>query len=216
MIAAIFTSIALGLPSAAAAAAPAMSHEFSADIVSRDAAGMVVGVGAKLYAADHKVRIQTPAAAAGYFLIDGKSGTALFVRTAQRQFMEAKQSTRLTRIFVPIHPQNPCPQWLAAEKNAAVSGAAGEWSCTRNATGTNEYRVVSLDGKSSRRWIDPHLAIPVKLRDADGTTVALEHIRVDAQPAGLFTVPPGYRKVDPQALIDRIKHSDVWVGQGSP
>jgi hypothetical protein len=63
-----------------------------------------------------------------------------------------------------------------------------------------------------RDWVDPDLEFPIKLRAADGTTIALEHIRLKAQPASLFAMPPGYRKSDPQALIDRIKHSDVWVG----
>jgi hypothetical protein len=55
------------------------------------------------------------------------------------------------------------------------------------------------------------LAFPVKLRAADGTTMALEHIRFETQPASLFTLPPNYRKLEPQALIERVKHSDVWV-----
>jgi hypothetical protein len=41
--------------------------------------------------------------------------------------------------------------------------------------------------------------------------LALEHIRIEAQPAGLFDIPPGFRKLDPRALIERIKHSDSWV-----
>jgi hypothetical protein len=81
---------------------------------------------------------------------------------------------------------------------------------------TIEYRVVSPDQKWSRGWIDPDLEFPIKLRAADGTTIALEHIRVEAQPASLFALPPGYRKSDPQALIERIKHSDVWAGPPSP
>jgi hypothetical protein len=77
--------------------------------------------------------------------------------------MDAKQSTLLTQIFVPIDPIDPC------------------------------------------------LKFPVKLRAVDGTTIALEHTRVEAQSANLFAVPPSYRRLDPQALIERIKHSDVWA-----
>jgi hypothetical protein len=209
---AIALCLALVIPSVGTSAEPYAPHDFSADIVSRNADGLAVGAGAKLHAANHKVRIETPGAGAGFFLIDGEAGTALFVQTSRQIIMEAKQSTRLTRVFVPVDPKDPCPQWQAAETNAGVSGTAGNWQCTRIDAG--EYRVLSTDGSSSQRWIDPDLQFPVKLQEADGTTIALEHIRVEAQPAGLFAVPPEYRKVDPQGLIERIQHSDVWAAPG--
>jgi hypothetical protein len=200
----------------------ARAGEFCADIVSRNADGVPVGTGARLYVANRMVRIETPEAPAGFFLIDGAAGTAFFVQPTQQVFMDAKQSTRLTQIFVPVDPNGPCRQWQAAAKNAGVSSAGGEWRCGRFATSivdgrrTIEYRVVSPDQKSSRGWVDANLEFPIKLRAADGSTIALEHIRVEAQPASLFVLPPGYRKSDPQALIDRIKHSDVWAGPPSP
>ena len=101
--------------------------------------------------------------------------------------MEAKQSSRLTQIFVPVDTKEPCQQWRAAASNA---GAASS---------------------SSRRWIDSDLQFPVKLLAPDGTTIALEHILVEAQPANRFAIPPGFRNFDPRALIERIKHSDAWV-----
>jgi hypothetical protein len=214
--------LTLGVASAGASRGSSAAYEFSADIVSRNADGVSLGTGARLYVAKRMVRIETPEASAGFFLIDGVAGTAFFVRPAQRVFMDAKLSTRLTQIFVPVDPNDPCQQWQAAAKDAGASSAGGDWRCGRVDTAivdgrrTIEYRVVSPDQKSSQRWIDPDLEFPVKLRAADGTTIALEHIRVEAQPASLFAMPPGYRKSDPQALIDRIKHSDVWVGAPSP
>jgi hypothetical protein len=212
--------------SIAASAGPSPAREFSADIVTRDAAGLTLGTAARLYVANHKVRIETPEAPAGFFLIDGDAGTFLFVQPAQQVFMDAKQSTRLTQVFVPVDPNDPCRQWRAAATNAAVPSAGvqsvGDWRCERmDAAGvghrdTIEYRVVFPDHESSQRWIDPALEFPVKQRAADGTTTVLEHIRIETQAASLFTVPPGSRKFDPQALIDRIKHSDVWAGHPSP
>jgi hypothetical protein len=192
-------------------------EQFSADIVSRDAAGAAVGSIARVYAADRQVRIETAGPHAEFFLIDGDAGSVLFVRPAQQVFMDAKQSTLLTQVFVPIDPADPCRQWQAAARNAGTANAGGNWRCARisaetvGGRGTIEYQVVFPDGKSSQRWIDPELQFPVKLRAADGTTIALEHICVEAQPASLFAVPPSYRKFDPHALIDRIKHSDVWA-----
>lgn len=189
--------------------------EFSADIVSRDASGAVTGTSGRLYVSNGKVRIETTDAATGYFLVDGATASALFVRPGQQLFMDARQSTRLTRIFLPVDPANPCAQWQAAAKNAGVPGAGGDWRCERAETpsidGAVEYTVNSPGGESTRRWIATALQFPVKWQASDGTTVTLEHVRSEAQAAVLFSVPAGYRKSDPQALIDRIKHSDVWV-----
>ena len=207
------TSLAVSPTSAGASPESATPREFSADLVTRGPDG-AMGSSARLQAANHRVRIETPEATGGYFLSDGDAGTALFVRPAQRLFMEARQSTRLTQVFVAVDPYDPCRQWRAAEQSAGLSDAAGSWRCTR--INTIEYRVVSADGSVSQRWIDAELKFPVKLRAADGTTIALEHIRVAAQPAGLFDLPPGYRKFDPQGIIDRIKHSDVWAAPSSP
>jgi hypothetical protein len=214
--------LTMGMASAGASRGFSPTYEFSADIVSRDADGVSVGNAGRLYVANRMVRIETPEASAGFFIIDGAAGTAFFVQPTQQVFMDAKRSTRLKQIFVPVDPHDPCRQWQAAAKNAGVSSAGGDWRCGRIDTSiidgrrTIEYRVVSPDQKPSRGWVDPDLEFPIKLRAADGTTIALEHIRVEAQPASLFAMPPGYRKSDPQALIDRIKHSDVWVGPPSP
>jgi hypothetical protein len=200
--------------------------EFSADIVTRDVAGLPVGTAARIYVANRKVRIETPEASGGFFLIDGKAGTALFVRSTQPVFMDAKQSTLLTQVFIPVASSNACPMWLAAAENAGVP-TRGNWRCARievAGTGTAgtgitgvakrhsiEYVVGAPEQNSSRRSIDPTLGFPVKLLAADGTTIALEHIRFEPQPLILFTIPPGYHQSQPQALLDRIKHSDVWA-----
>ena len=52
---------------------------------------------------------------------------------------------------------------------------------------------------------------PVKWQAADGKVFVLENIVLQAQPQSLFSIPPDYRKLDPQALLERIKHSDVWA-----
>lgn len=209
--------LALCIMSAGALAQAAHASEFSADIVSRDAAGTAIGAVAKLYVRNHMVRIEAPDAAAGFFLINGDAGTAQFVRPAQQLFMDASQSSRLTQIFVPVDAKEPCRQWQAAASNAGVAGAAGEWRCERteeeiiDGRRAVQFRVSSPVSPSSRRWIDSDLEFPVKLLASDGTTIALENIRVEAQPANRFTIPPAFRNFDPRALIERVKRSDAWV-----
>ena len=185
--------------------------DFSADIVGGNASP------AKVYTANGKVRIETPEAATGFFLVDGAVGTAVFVRPNQQIFTDARQSSRLTRLFIPVDPENPCLQWQAAARNAGVPSADGEWHCERVEGGKadghsiTQWRVTSPNQDSSQCWIDSSLGFPVRVRLSDGATFALENIRVAAQSADLFTIPPTYRKLDPQSLLERIKHSDVWV-----
>ena len=185
------------------------SADFSADIVSRDAAGTQSGVGGKIYVAGGKVRIETPEAAAGFFLIDGTA--AVFVRPDQQIFMDARQSSRLTRIFIPVDPNDPCPQWRATSQNDT------EWHCelvgaaVLDGRATTECHVTSPGQDVSRRWIDARIGFPIRVQMDDGTSFTLENIRVAAQSPELFAIPPSYRKLDPRALIERIKHSDVWV-----
>ena len=100
---------------------------------------------------------------------------------------------------------------------SAFPGAAGAWHCERIARSADElpdligYRVVTLDHASSERWVDTHLAFPVRVLAPDGSTLTLEHVRPGVQPTELFALPLGYQHFDPQALIERIKHSDVWA-----
>ena len=190
-----------------------LAAEFSADIVSRDAAGARIGAAGKIYVAGGKVRIETPEATAGYFLIDGTA--ALFVRPAQQIFTDARQSSRLTRIFITVDSNDPCPRWRAAAQNAGV--ADSEWHCeligaaVLDGRATTECRVTSPGQDASRRWMDASIGFPIRVQMDDGTSFTLENIRVAAQSADLFAIPSSYRKLDPRALIERIKHSDVWV-----
>jgi hypothetical protein len=203
--------IATALPQAARAA------EFSADIVGRDASGSSPAAAGKIYVANRVVRIETPEAPGGYFLVDADKGTAIFVVPGRRVFMDAKRSSRLTQIFVPVDARDPCGRWRASAVLADALRREDAWRCERTGAKSADdgraigYRVDLDGGDSSLRWIDPDLLFPVKQTAADGTTQALENIRMGTQPADLFAIPPGFHHFDPQALIDRVKHSDAWV-----
>ncbi len=199
---------------------PLPRQEFSADIVRRGVGGAANGPAATLHVSRQKTRIDSVDASGGFFITDGEAGTAFFVRPAQHVYMDAKQSTPLTQIFVSVDPQDPCRQWQTAARIAGAADAA-DWQCAR--TGSTmidnqplvEYQVLSPGHILSRRWIESVLGFPVRSQAADGSTFALENIRVESQPLSLFSVPLDYRKLDPQELIERIKHSDVWADSGS-
>ena len=198
------------------APAQSLSPSFSADVVSLDAGGARRGAAARLYVANHKARIEMAGASDGFFLSDTDAGTALFVRASRHLYVDARQSTLLTRIFVSVDPRGPCRQWQAAAATAGGPGS-GEWHCELvERAGVDhhdiiEYRVLTPDGQANHGWIDATIDYPVKWQAADGTGFALENISLEAQPASLFSIPSDFRKFDPPALLERIKHSDVWA-----
>jgi hypothetical protein len=195
--------------------APAQAQQFSADLSIRQGDGPAAAAG-KLRVFDARVRIETPDLADGFFLIDGATPTAYFVRPAVRVLMEARQSSRLIRLFVQVDPNNPCRQWQAMARLAGVVDQ-GDWRCERSGEETIggrdviAYRAVSTSGREFFGWIDPVLKFPLRIKTEDGVVITAENVGDEPQPAGLFEVPQGFRKFDPEALIRQIKQSDVWV-----
>jgi hypothetical protein len=194
----------------------AQAQQFSADLLTMrdDAAAAPAG---KLRVYNDQVRIEPPEFADGFFLIEGAKPSAYFVRPAARIFMEARQSSRLTRIFVQVDPEDPCRKWQAMAKVAALVDQE-DWRCERvgeaiiDGHRTIAYRAVSPEGRELFAWIDPVRKFPLRIKSDDGVTVMAQNILDEPQPAQLFEIPPGFRKFDPQILIQKIKQSDAWVG----
>jgi hypothetical protein len=196
--------------------APAQAQQFSADLVTTrgDEAAALVG---KLRVDDDKVRIETAEFADGFFLIDAAKPAAFFVRPAAGIFMEARQSSRLTQVFVPVDPEAPCREWQAMARVAGVADRQ-DWRCERAGEETIDgqrtiaYRAVAPSGRELFGWIDPVRKFPLRIKSEDGAVVTAQHVRDEPQSAQSFEIPAGFRKFDPQILIQQIKQSDVWVG----
>jgi hypothetical protein len=193
---------------------PAMAQQFSADLVARkDDTAISIGT---LRVSNGKARIETAALPDGFFLIDMAKPTAYFVRPRAHVFMDARQSSPLTRMFVPVDPDDPCRQWQAIAQLAAQPDLA-TWRCQRYGDekiagrNTDVYRITASSGFGFAGWIDRERKFPVQIKTSDGTVIAIGHIRDEAQSAQAFEVPANLRKFDPQALIRRIQQSDVWV-----
>ena len=202
--------------------AAAHAQQFSADLVIVRQEGAAAESAGKLHVLGGKVRLETPELADGFFLVDGATPAAYFVRPAARVFMDAGQSSRLTRMFVPVDPDDPCRQWQAMAKLAG-SADHGAWRCERAGEETIGGRsvvtfdAVSTTGRELVGWIDAARKFPLRVKTQDGAVITAEHIRDEPQPAQLFEIASGFRKFDPQALIKQIKQSDVWVaGQKGP
>jgi hypothetical protein len=221
----VLRSLSVCLLIALAVAARALqspAREFTADIVSRDSSGAAMATVARLYAARGKVRIEPIELAGGFFLIDHEAPSTLLVRPGQRVYMNARQSSPLTQIFVPVDIADPCRQWRSAVEDAGTGKGAEHWHCEMHAKvdmdkrNTLEFRTASAADRGDKRFIDVQLQFPVKVIAPDGSSLALENICVAQQRAALFTLPGDYRLFDPRAVVERIKHSDVWVAPATP
>ncbi len=171
----------------------------------------------RIFVSNDLVRIETPDLPGGFFIVDGRHEAAWFVQPQRWVFMDAKQSSPLTQVFVVVDPENPCLHWHAMTTVAAVLDEPIPWRCDRgdvemlNGREVVDYGVTSLRRRRSVRWIDARRRFPIKWQDDDGTIVTLEHIVDGPQAAALFTIPPTYRKFDPLQLIQQVMLSDVWV-----
>jgi hypothetical protein len=198
----------------------AQAQQFSADIVTRrDDVSAPAG---RLSVFDGKVRIETAELPDGFFLVDTVKSSAYFVRPGARLYMDAGQTSRLTRLLVPVDPDAPCRQWQAMAQLAGAAGE-GEWRCERTGEATieghrtNAFRVSFGAGQKYLGWIDRERRFPLRIKTEDGVLITLEQIRDEPQPSSSFEIPASLRKFSPEALIEQIKHSDVWVSRpGDP
>lgn len=199
----------------AMAGCPARAQQFAADLISSNAAGETVGKPARLYVTDRKVRIETPDLLDSFFIVDSAIPAANLVRPAQRVYMDAKQSSRLSRLFVSLDPAHPCAQWQAMAEVAGIAHA-GRWHCEAegadNVDGrpTMKFQILSPQGHGIG-WIDAQLRFPIQIETENGSTFALRNIDETPQPAEMFEIPADYRKFDPQQIIEFLKHTDIWV-----
>lgn len=194
----------------------AQAQSFSAGLVTTDQAGAAVGKPGKLYVGESKVRIEIPEIE-GIFVVDPVNETSLLVRPARKMFMDAKQSTPLTQLFVHVDPADPCPQWQAMAVIAGAADKGGAWRCERlgedtlDGRATVKYRAVSPRGQTHLGWIDSSLKFLLKITNDDGTAINVKIVEEGPQPESLFIFPAKYGKFDPKQLLEQVKRSDAWV-----
>ncbi|WP_315834369.1 hypothetical protein [Bradyrhizobium prioriisuperbiae] len=196
--------------------ASASAQQFSADLVTMSDHGGAESRTAKLWVSGDKVRIETPDFADGFFLVEA-TDHAYFARPVVRTFMDARQSSRLTQMFVSVDPSDPCRQWQDMAKLSGATEQGEGWHCERTGQATIDGRSVDVvratvpPHRTIVGWIDPELRFPLKIRMDDGLTISAANLRQAPQPAEMFEIPATFRKFDPRLLIERIKQSDVWV-----
>jgi hypothetical protein len=206
----------------ALAGTTAYAQQFSAELFAGHADSDVPRIEGRLYVADRKVRIETPDLPDSFFIVDGVVPAAYLVRPIERTFIDARQSSRLTRLFVPLDPDDPCPQWQAMAEVAGIADG-GSWHCDAqgresvDGRDTARFAMTSARGHSTG-WIDAQLKFPVRIAAEDGAVLELRNIAEEAQPVDKFIIPRDFKKLDPQKLLELLKRTDIWVdphqGQG--
>ncbi len=154
-------------------------------------------------------------------MVDGEKETAYLVRPSSGIFMDARQSSPLTRLLIRVEPDNPCSQWQRMAIVAGASEQGDRWDCERiEEEKTGDRAAVAYHARAAGQnlvgWIDTDLKFPLKIQAEKVAIFTLSSIQEGAQPANLFEIPANYRKFDPRDLIERIKHSDVWVEAPKP
>jgi hypothetical protein len=188
---------------------------FSADLIRLQQGVPAVPAG-RLAVSGGRARIDVPELPDGYFIIDAAEPSAIFVRAASSIYMDARRSSRLTRWFVPVDTADPCPRWQAMARLAGEPDRGG-WHCERegeaviDGRNTMVYRAMVGSEQQFVASIDPTLGFPLRIELGDGTAFAVEAVTQQPLKSELTQIPAGFRKFDPQALIKRIKQSDVWV-----
>jgi len=199
-------------------ASPSLAQEtkdFDADLLRWQQGSTPVPAG-QLAVSAGRARLDLPELPDGYFIIDGAGPSATFVKPGSATYMDARGSSRLTQWFVPVNPADPCPQWQAMAHMAGEPDR-GAWHCEQHGERTIDgrhaigYRAMAGAKRQFLAWVDPALAFPVRIELGDGTMFAVAALKERPQASNLTQIPAGFRKFDPQALIERIKQSDVWV-----
>jgi hypothetical protein len=197
------------------------AQQFSADLVDLTADGSrrELGESGKLFVSGGKIRIDRADASGTRFVVDTEKPAASVVAPMQRLYMDAKQSSILTELFVPVDPDAPCTQWQAMATLAGDTGKDGgsTWRCEMagsedlNGRPVVKLAMTSPGGVRRTGWIDAKLKFLVKAATADGAIIELRNIVEAPQPGGLFEIAAGFRKYDTEQLLARVKQSDVWV-----
>jgi hypothetical protein len=210
---AILLRAALGISGVVAlAGVPAAAQQFSADFVNTGAANAQGP--RKIYVANGKVRMESAGdrAMPGFVISDANAKTAYMVIPQQKAYMEVTRMAMMTQAFMPVDPNDPCPQWKKigdAARNGGPDQSAG-WTCKRvgsEAVGgraTIKYEVASPKGERMYSWVDPKLRFTVKANDASGHGIELRNIVEGPQPAGLFVIPADYQKMDMGEMMKRM------------
>ncbi|MGZ4822306.1 MAG: DUF4412 domain-containing protein [Terriglobales bacterium] len=119
--------------------------------------------------------------------------TSYVVMHEQRMYMEMNVDNPMSRRMSnsdikPFDSNHPC-----ADREGYTCTRLG--SETVNGRSCDKWEVKGPDGNSTL-WIDQKLHFPIRSVSSNGHTFDLINVKEGPQPASVFEVPAGYRKMD--------------------
>ncbi len=177
--------------------AVAESVQFSATAVHTDPEGKATT--SKLYIGDGVVRTESSHEGQTRISITDYNRLIAWMLNPQKQeYVEMRGSAPSTsgeasRPLMPDEPGSPCQ---AAREGFTCNKLGVE---TVNGRQTDKWEFITARRGQSMRavfWFDRKLRTPIRKEFPGGYVSELRDIREGAQPAQLFTVPQGYKKID--------------------
>lgn len=173
-----------------------MPAPFAADMIMKPGRGGEPMNG-KLYFGANSIRVDMNAAGHQTVMItDLEKRTSYVIMPQQRMYMEMSADS-------PMRRGRNLPDWRNFDPNDPCA-IAEDYTCTKlgseTANGRDcdkwQLKPKSPDLQPSTAWVDKKLHFPVRMLSADGTEFNLTNVREGSQPASLFEVPAGYKKMD--------------------
>ena len=226
------TIVAVALAATPLMTSPCHAQEFSADAVNSTDTGATM----RVYVGKGKMRLQTlksgqPEASVIWDATQ-KSTTILLDR--QHEYIGGNTSPlfnaafsasgvpTIVRLFQPNDTGDPCSEW----NNAVLpfrdsTHAPPHFSCQSagsdavNGRPAQKWTVTTTqDGKTQTGtvWIDSRLHVVSKSQDQDDKSeMELRNIQEGPQPDAVFQIPAGYRPVDTNALLAKLKGDSTAI-----
>jgi hypothetical protein len=178
-------------------AVPALSQEFSADLVRQKPQNVA---GTKVSVSGDKVRFDVAGQQknASYALINVVQRSSTMVLPANKSYVISPPGHLASSIplFHIDDPENACKAWEKAMQNPGTCKKIGD--DTLNGRATVKYTGAMENGDTGTAWIDKKLNFAIKW-EGEKTVAELQNVQEGPQDASLFGVPSDYQKMDTMA-----------------
>jgi hypothetical protein len=192
---------------------PALAQpvQFKANVRMKDASDGSTSTGV-MYFGGSKIRTElTKDGESMVILADPGSRSQTILMPSEKMYMQMPMGEGPVNIPItgPSDPTNPC-------------SSGGNTDCVRGGTeAVNGYATVrweynSAQGVKTRAWVSTKLRYPIKTEDDDGGAMEFSNIAEGPQPASLFAIPNGFKKMDVGAMggMEMAGRGDAGRGRG--
>jgi hypothetical protein len=184
-------------------ALPALSQEFSADLVRQKPQNVA---NTKVSVSGDKVRFEVAEKQKdpSYAIINVAQRSSTMVLTGNKSYIVSPPGHLASSIplFHVEDPEDACKAWEKAMQNPGTCKKIGD--DTINGRATVKYTGAMENGDTGTAWIDKKLKFVVKW-EGERTVAELQNIQEGPQQASLFEVPSDYQKMDTAAAHQTAK-----------